>query len=505
MSASVADALCAENAVERDLAVIDIGSNTVRLVHFRLEGRALWPIFNEKVTAGLGRAVGETGKLHPGGVETAMRALKRYAGLLDAKHVSERYAVATAAVRNADDGPAFCAQIKAETGFDVRVLSGAEEAMISALGVSAGIPHATGLAGDLGGSSLELTPLDDGVVGIGESHALGPLSVPQAVMADPAALPAHVDAILKTAEALKAKGQTFYAVGGAWRALAQLAMVANDHPLRVSHQFELSQAEATKVANLAARSSIASLSGIDGIASRRAAQLPYAGLLLKRIMAMGGFKRVVFSSYGVREGVVFEQMSQALRDVDPLISGAEALARNAAPSPSFGRAVANWIEPVFAASGEVFGARGPWLRATASRLADLGSRLHPDHKADLASDLVMYAPFAGLTHPERAFLALAIYHRYAGKSAPESSRVVERLLNDEQRKRAMAIGLALRLGAAVSGRSEPLLAKFTLARRDETLVLEMPEAESELMVERAQMRFESLANALGLTPQTVIV
>jgi len=495
LSGPTPEELCPENAVDRDLAVIDIGSNTVRLVHFRLEGRAMWPIFNEKVTAGLGRGTGETGLLHPEGVETAMRALKRYASLLDAKHVRERYAVATAAVRNATNGREFCTRVKAEAGFDVRILSGGEEAAISALGVVAGVPRAEGLAGDLGGSSLELTPLADGGAGEGETHALGPLSIPDALFGDTEGLKRHINETLNASKAIHAPGSTFYAVGGAWRALAQLSIVAS----------ELSRAEAETVADLAARSSTASLSGIDGIASRRAEHLPYAGLLLHRIMELSGCERVVFSAYGLREGVIFEQMPPDLQAVDPLLAGAEALARPASPSPSFGRALARWVEPVFAASGEVFGGRGPWLRAAACRLADLGSRLHPDHKAELASQLVLYAPFAGLTHPERAFLALAIHHRYAGRRTPPDMSVFDRLLNEKQRERAFAIGLALRLGAALSGRSEPVLARFALARENGSLVLDVPEGERELMVERAQSRFESLAQALDLKAETRVV
>lgn len=502
MSAPSPADLCPENAVDRDLAVIDIGSNTVRLVHFRLEGRALWPIFNEKVTAGLGRGTGETGLLHPDGVDTAMRALRRYASLLDAKHVKERYAVATAAVRTARDGAEFCERVRAEAGFDVRILSGAQEAAISALGVVAGIPRAEGLAGDLGGSSLELTPLAGGAAGTGETHALGPLSVPQGLRGDMTALERHIDEALRDSAALRAPGETFYAVGGSWRALAQLSIVANNHPLRVLHQYELSRAEAATVADLAARSSAASLSGIDGIAPRRAEHLPYAGLLLNRIMQLSGCDRVVFSAYGLREGVIFEQMPADLQAVDPLIAGAEALARPASPSPSFGRALARWIEPVFSASGEVFGDRGPWLRAAAARLADLGSRLHPDHKAELASQLVLYAPFAGLTHPERAFLALAIHHRYSGRRGPQDMSVFDRLLSERQRARAIALGLAMRLGAALSGRSEPVLGRFALSRQNGSLRLNVPDGERELMVERAQSRFESLAQALDLEPVT---
>lgn len=489
---------------DRDVAVIDVGSNSVRLVLFRLEGRALWPIFNEKVSAGLGKGLGKTGKLNPDGAETAARALKRFAALLDAKKIRERYAVATAAVRAAEDGPDFVSRVKDDTGIVIEVISGEEEARLSALGVLAGIPDADGVAGDLGGSSLELTPVSGGQTSEGVSLPLGPLALPDGLETDRKTMKAFVDDRLdESLSMLRQQGKTLYAVGGAWRALAHLAMETENHALRVLHQYELKRADAAKIADFAANASAASMSGVQGVSGKRAEQLTYAGLLLKRLMKLGQFDCVVFSAYGLREGVVFDHLSRRLKEEDPLIAGAEALARPAAPSPGFGRALGEWLEPVFAAKPPLFGSRGPLVRSAACRLADLAARFHPDHKADLSRELVLYAPFAGVGHAERAYLALAMHHRYSGKKPPPQMAVFESLLSEEQRADAVALGLGMRLGAALSGRSEDLLKRFSLVAENATLRLETPAKERELVIERAASRFEHFAEAVGRKPDIV--
>ena len=486
-----------ENAVERDLAVIDIGSNSVRLVHFRLEGRALWPVFNEKTSAGLGQGVGETGKLNPDGVESALRTLRRFSILLDAKGVNERIVLATAAVRDAIDGPEFIKRARKEAGIEIGVLSGQDEARLAAMGVIAGAPNAVGAAADLGGSSLEIIPVSRGAVGEGITLPLGPLAAPDHVRSDRKAAKAWIDDRLKGAGGvLKSCGDTLYAVGGSWRALAHLAIAEADYPLRVIHQFQLSRQAAKQIADFAARLSVVSLTGIPGISARRAAMLPYAGLLLKRLMKKGRFNRVVFSAFGVREGAVFDQFPEAMREVDPLLAGAEAVARPAVPSPGFGRAMTSWLEPVFAEGDTAFGNRSALVRAAAARLCDVGARHHPDHRAALARELALFAPFAGVAHAERAYMGLALHHRYDGNRTPTDERVFAHLLDEETRQWALAYGLGLRFGAALSGRSEALLNRFSLSVDDKTLVLSAPEADADLVVERARYRFEKLAEAL---------
>ncbi len=487
----------------RDAAVIDVGSNSVRLVLFRIEGQALWPVFNEKTMAGLGRGAGETGKLHPEGAAAALRTLKRFAALLDAKGVETRHAVATAAVRDCEDGPAFVERVRAETGLAIEVLSGEEEGRRSALGVLAGIGEADGVAGDLGGSSLELARLSGRKVGDAVTLPLGPLAVLTDMGDRKVFRPVVDEALERAAPMLDAAGDTFYAVGGAWRAFAHLAMALNDYPLRLLHQYSLSAAQIARTADFAVSQSETSLASIPGVASKRAGMLPYAALLLKRIVRRGGFKTVVFSANGLREGVVCAADMRLVTEGDPLLSGAEALARNAAPEPAFGRMLGEWLEPVFEPEPACFGARDPVIRRAAARLADMGARMHPDHRADLSCTQTLFAPFGGAAHRERAFLALAIHHRYAGKKSRDEGCASRRLLDEGEEGAALKLGLGLRLGAALSGRSASVLGAFALERTKAELILKVNPGAEALVVERARHRFDQLASILDLEPRVI--
>lgn len=484
----------------RDLAVIDIGSNSVRLVQYRLEDGALWPVFNEKTMAGLGKGAASRGTLNPDGVETALVTLRRFASLLEAKGVTDCHAVATAAVRECSDGPQFVAEAEKLTGLKIEVLSGEEEGRLSALGVVAGIGAGNGVAGDLGGASLEIARLTGREVGPVFSLPLGPLSVLNGGSDRAKRVRSAIDKGLDAAAgALNGSGPDFYAVGGAWRAFANLAMALDRYPLILLHQYALSARQVMRAADFAMGQSEASLAATPGVSQKRAAMLPYAAQLLKRIVKRGKFKRVIFSANGLREGVAFSRSAALEQRSDPLLAGAEAMARHAASDPEFGPALADWLEPVFAANAATFDAeRDHVLRGAAARLSQLGARMHPDHRAELAATEVLYAPFGGISHPERAFLALTMHHRYAGKRSRPEDCPSRRLLDDTQEEAALLLGHGIRLGAALSGGSAGVLKLFTLKRTGDELVLAMEAGREDLVVERAYTRFETLAGLLGL-------
>ena len=258
----------------RDAAVIDIGSNSVRLVVYRLEGRAIWTVFNEKVLAGLGRDLARTGTLSPEGIETALAAVRRFRAVLESVQPGAVFVAATAAVRDASDGSAFVKRVQDETGYKIRVLSGMEEANYAALGVLAGAPLAQGVVGDLGGSSLELTTVGQGRVGEGITLPLGPLALAASGPFDPIKVRTAVERCLDQANARRFKTATFHAVGGAWRNLALLQMRMSDYPLRIVHQYGLSATDAQDAARFIAQQSKGSLDRIEGMSRKRSETLP---------------------------------------------------------------------------------------------------------------------------------------------------------------------------------------------------------------------------------------
>lgn len=482
----------------RQAAVIDVGSNSVRLVIYRIDGRALWTIYNEKVVAGLGKDLTSTRRLSPEGVEAAIGALRRFRAVLDGWRAEEVTTAATAAVRDAADGKAFLVRVKEETGLDVRVLSGEEEARYAALGVLCGQPDAEGVVGDLGGSSLELVRLN-GISNIeGVTLPLGPFALG-------APKPLNLERTRRLVDdhlaplANRYGSPEFHAVGGAWRNLALLHMQLVNYPLRVAHQYEISRADGQDLARFVQRQSRSSLEGIEGLSKKRFDTLPYAAVVLERLIERLGIERIVISAYGVREGLLLEIMPPEVRQLDPLIEGCEALAAHRGVSPGLGQALEAWIGPLFERLPPQFGERDGVLLAAACRLADLGAFLHPDHRADLAFEQVLRAPLAGMTHAERAFLAFVAFARHSAAPQPPDSTTVSRVLTIERRQRARALGSAIRLGCDLSARNPRLLEKSSITVKGDRLAFTVLDGwEDMLMGEQTTRRAQALAQALKL-------
>ena len=482
----------------RQAAVIDVGSNSVRLVVYRLDGRAIWTVYNEKALAGLGRDLPSTGRLSPDGVEVAITAIRRFRALLDGWRAEDVTAAATAAVREAADGPAFLKRIRDETGLSVRVLTGDEEARYGAMGVIAGQPDAKGVVGDLGGSSLELIRLGGVAPGGGVSLPLGPfaLGAPRQLDGDrtrrliESALAPHAEAYA---------APSFHAVGGAWRNLALFQMELAGYPLHVAHQYELGRADALSVSRLVSRQSRASLERMQGLSKKRIETLPYAAVMLEALIESLGIERITISAFGVREGLLLEAMEPDVRKRDPLIEGCEALTAARGQSSELGGALEAWLTPAFEKLAPVFDGRDTVLLAAACRLADLGARLHPDHRADLAFEQVLRAPIAGMNHPERAFLASVAFARHTSASPTPEADAIARIIGADRRQRAKALGAAIRLGCDLSGRNPRLLEKSALTTKGERLLLTAAAGwEDMLLGEQTAKRAQTLASALKL-------
>ena len=481
----------------RQAAVIDVGSNSVRLVIYRLDGRAIWTIYNEKALAGLGRDLPATGRLSPEGIETAILALRRFRALLDGWRAQDVTVAATAAVREAADGPAFLQRIHTDTGLKVRVLSGEEEARYAALGVIAGEPQAQGVVGDLGGSSLELIRLNGAGPVDGVTLPLGPFALGAPRTIDLERTRRAIDAAMAP-HANRFATRHLHAVGGAWRNLALLHMTLSDYPLRVAHQYEMAGPDAAEVARFVAQQSKSSLERIPGLSKKRVETLPYSALVLEALIARLGIERVIVSAFGLREGLLFEAMDAEVRQRDPLVAGCQALAAALGMAPGLGGALEAWLAPAFATLPPLFGEREAVLMSAACQLADLGARLHPDHRADLAFEQVLRAPIAGMNHPERAFLASVAFARHSAAATPPEDDI-GRVLSADRRQRARAVGAAVRLGCDLSGRNPRMLERSHLAIRGDTLVLTAAPGWSDMLLgEQTTKRAQTLAAALRL-------
>jgi exopolyphosphatase/guanosine-5'-triphosphate,3'-diphosphate pyrophosphatase len=453
------------------VAVIDIGSNSIRLVVFDRPWRAFVALFNEKVQCALGRGLSATGRLNPEGVELAIPNLMRFTRLAEEMGVRRLDLFATAAVRDARDGPAFVADIERRCRYPVRVLSGEEEAHLSALGVVAGIPDADGLAGDLGGGSLEFVAIDGGVPGARATLALGPFRLLESYRSDPEATVRAVDEELAALQWLDDfRGRTFYPVGGVWRAIARIRMEQIGYPLQIIHTYTVPRKELEALARVIRGLGPRSLAQLSGLSRRRVETLPLGAMVLERLLRRVRPKRVMFSAYGLREGYVFDTLPAQEQAKDPLVVAAEDAGAREARFGDLGEDLFAWTAPLFADETPAQ-AR---LRRAACHLSDIAWRAHPAYRADQAMLQMLRAPYVGLDHPGRAFLAITAYARYEGVPERQLDPALA-LLDPDAARQAIRLGLALRLAYTISGGARDMLRRTKLQFDNRTPRLTLPE------------------------------
>jgi exopolyphosphatase / guanosine-5'-triphosphate,3'-diphosphate pyrophosphatase len=488
------------------IAVIDIGSNSLRLVVFERLGATLLPMLNEKVMCGLGRGIARSGRLNRDGVELAYANLQRFVALARALKADHLMAIATAAVREASDGEEFAAEIERRCGIAVRIVDGPEEARLSAAGVLAGIPGADGVVGDLGGGSVELVrihgtgPSDDAGPGIGDgiSLPLGPLRL--AELADhPRALVETIDRHIDGAGLLRAaSGKTLFLVGGVWRAIARLHMEQTRYPLHIIHQYTVTRRAAEEFLEILAPMSRRSLERIATINRKRLELVPLAAMILRRLVAVGAPARIMFSAYGLREGYAYSLLP-ADPAVDPLIAACIGVAQTQGRGRSDGDRLAQWIAPVL---GNLPG-RSRRLHRAACWLSDIAWTEHPDYRAEQAFTRSLRMPIGAIDHRERVFIASALHARYGGSPDDPVKAATRPLLDDGDVAEARSLGLALRLAYTLCGGAFDLLDDVELQRDEDALLLELPASGSLFQGEAVERRLAALGRALALTPQTV--
>lgn len=477
--------------------VIDIGSNSIRLVVFDRQAPGSPPVFNEKVLCGLGKDLERDGGIGRDSADMAIANLARFAVLARAMGVRHLDPVGTAAVRDAANGPDFVARVRRETGLKMRVLRGNDEARLSALGVLSGMPGARGAMGDLGGASLELVELGRGEVGRNETLPFGPLRLRAFADKRRGWLTDMIDDRLAALPWLdRAAGRDFIAVGGAWRALARLHMAHADYPLRVIHGYTISRGKAEDFLSLVGMQGRESLERLAPVSRKRVDALPLAALVLERVLRRIKPKRLVFSAYGLREGCLFDRLTPAERRVDPLLATARDHARRDARYEIDAEALVEWTAPLF---------RRPdlaerRLRLAAAILSDIAWNEHPDYRAETAFLRVLRMPLAGIDHPGRAFLALAVHTRYAGMDETQVTRPAFHLLDEEGLREAYRLGLAFRLAYTLGAGSAALLRGTSLSLGGNRLRLQIPKARRVLVGEAVERRFEALARALDRKP-----
>ena len=477
------------------VGVVDVGSNSVRMVVFDGAARSPAYFYNEKIMCGLGKGLAESGRLNPEGRRRALAALKRFSLLAKGMGIETLTVVATAATREAEDGPEFQLQVLRETGLKLWVIDGGEEARLSAQGVLLGWPEARGIVCDMGGNSMELARIGDGKVGRRVSTPLGPFRLQQ-VADTPRKRTSHIDRILKECQAeLKSEGERIYLVGGSWRVIARLDMERRNYPLTVLHEYRMTPKGLIDTLDWIASSDLAVLRARTGTSPERMELVPQACDVLRELIAMFKPSEIDVSAYGIREGLLYEQMPERLRQRDPLIEAARMAEQLSSRMPGFGKKLFEFLEPLFKGVSDE---RLRLIKA-ACLLHDTTWRAHPDYRAEACFDNATRANLGGLDHPGRVFLGLALLHRYKNSRAGSRMERLFTLLSEDELQEAEVLGKALRFGAMFSVGDPARAGRLLWQAKKKVLELHLTEDGRGLFGEVAQARFAALALALKAT------
>ena len=492
-----------KNSPQMDMnpvGVIDLGSNSLRLAAFTAHDRALQPLFNEKEICEIGKGLEKTGRLNPDGTALALKTLARFKTLAEGMGIPQITILATAAVREAVDGRAFLEEVRVQTGLTPKIISGEDEARLAAAGVQFGIPDADGLVGDLGGGSLELAQVGGKQERL-VSLPLGPLRLMEASEGRLSAAERIVNETLKKVDWLGAMHKRdFYAVGGIWRAIAKAHIRAQDHPLNVVHQYTVDAAHMADYALKLAAMSPTALDRVKGVSRKRQENLPFAAMLLERMLAFGLPQRVVFSATGLREGYLYSQLSDKERAADPLLTYTAAAPRRLGAA-SLSHALPAWTAKLWKDETP----QQARLRTAACEMSDFSWGDHPEYRAMQAYQHALGLPIGGIDHLERCFIALALYVRHAGEPHKSQTEEALALLPKEWLDRAIALGLVLRLAHGLTGGAASLVdgtsLKLSPGGEGRELILTLNARRENLLNDSVTRRHAAAANALGATPK----
>ncbi len=485
---------------QKPIAIIDIGSNSVRMIIYDGFHRAPTILFNERVLAELGKTLGVTGCLNPEGTKLAFDNLERFKAVID-NMKADYFVIATAALREASDGPAFAQKLQDELGIKPNIITGEEEARLGTLGLYSGIRNFEGVAGDLGGGSLELTYAQ----GKDFSHAcslpLGALRLKNSFN-DKKSIKQEIRAYLDEQSWLQdaAKGKTFYPIGGAWRAIASYCMKRQKYPVSIIHGYQISTQQLKQYLKTLMRMSPSETSKLDMIASRRHEIIPTAARLMYEVIKRVNPDNIVFSNFGVREGLLFDKLDIEQQQQDPLLQRCQILQKQLSRFDN-GEAVYAWSQSLVSDEEK----RYQTIFLAACMLNELSWMEHRDYRAKLSFLSIITQRFGGgLSHKERVMLAAAIYVSYGQKIDDKMLRPYLSLLEKQEIQLAERFGLAVRIARRIGGGPIHVFKDTSLDYNKQQLTLKLSQSLRSFMGLHIEKLMQALGENLGCNANIII-
>ncbi|MDB2414457.1 Ppx/GppA family phosphatase [Rickettsiales bacterium] len=472
------------------IAIIDIGSNSVRLVIYDALKRAPMPIFNEKLLCGLAKNMDSTGVLNEEAVPLAIQTIRRFIQLALIMNSSEIHLIATSAVRDAKDGRDFVKEIEKEHKIEVQIIEGEKEAELAGYGILSSIPGSKGVVADLGGGSLELASIKNHAIKEKASYPIGPLRICTAKSSLEEQKSIIEQHLQKFPLDKTLNGKDLYLVGGAFRNIAKVHMEKVGYPLKVINNYTVTKDDFIKTLDEIGRMTTSRLKNIPRISSKRVEFLPFTILILRKIIEMGNPENITFSAYGIREGYLYDQLSSSQKKEDPLISGCIDITRIMLKDPDYGYELFQWMSPLFANESP----KGRRLRLAACLLHDISSYENTEYRAEMAYRRIMDSSLMGISHKGRLFLANALYFRYSNVMDKKIVSKIQNLLSPQRFLKAKIIGSAIRLGRSISCSHFGVLKETNLQIDEDQITLNLGSYSTSLYGEPLEKRIRNLAD-----------
>jgi len=471
-------------------AVFDIGSNSVRFVAYDGPPRAPMPIYNEKWPISLGQMVRDHGAIDEPSMAHLLAGVGRFVKLAGYMEISDIKAVATAAIREARNGDEFIAGA-ARLGLTIEQLDGAQEAQAAGYGVLCNYGDVDGYVADLGGGSLEIARITSGKV---TPLASLPLGTAKLLGRDEdgwrAAATAIRDALAKhKQQGLIRAGRNLYMVGGTWRAAAHLHQHMTQYPIRILSHYEI--APGTLLQLQAGCEDEELKASLQTVSAQRSQLMPVAARMLGVLNDILEPSCFISSALGIREGLLFGQLSSEERADDPLLSGARFRGSRMGRRNFNGDRLFHWMQGLFADYDEGDDRR---LRHAACLLADCAWNIHPDYRSAHALQTGIEGNWLGVDGAGRALIARALWSAYG--DSKNDRALLSKLADRRALRRADKWGLAIRLAMRIDGGTGGILERSTIAIHGDELLLTLPpDTPGDTIIHR----LEKLASGTGLT------
>lgn len=475
---------------DRRVGIIDIGSNSIRLVIYDQLKRSPVPIYNEKVMCALGKGLATSGVLNPEGVKMARETIRRFLAMGRNMEISALYVIATAAIRDAKDGQDFARELEKSHGIDIEIISGNREARLGAYGVCSSMHQPHGITGDLGGGSFELVLLDGGKIEDHTTLPIGSLRIIDETGGNRDKMKKLVDTHFASLDWLKnKKTENFYAIGGGFRALARMHMEAKNYPLQILHQYEVKTDSLRDFLDDILSAEEKTLRELPGVQPKRVHQLPGAAIILQKIISHTKPDQVIFSGSGIREGYFYEKLSPYTRQQDGLLSSCTEFAVKGGRSTAYANELFNWMRPLIGKESD----NDQRLRMAFCLLSNIALHIHNAYRGEWAYHRILQSALSGLSHRERVKLSLAMYHRYNYKMKYDWSSLS--LIKEKDRNWALLIGSAANLAYHLTGSIAGNLPATRISVKDGRIKLDLSGVMADTVGQAVEKRLDGLQEA----------